>query len=282
MDLREWLTARGGIAHRSDAAEHGFAPRQVRGAIRSGAVRRLRAQWVALASAPDDLVAAAAASARLTCVSLARRRGWWVPDRAPGGLHLQVGPNAHRHRDDATLHWGAPLVDCGPRRLTASVEDALAHIAGCCLHEDARVIWESAVRIERLDVEALRLVEWREPRSRALAEEVIGLSDSGLETMVVVRLSGWGVPLRQQVRLAGRRVDIVIGSHLVVQIDGYAHHSSSAQRGSDVAHDAELRLRGYTVLRLSYAQIVHGWEDVERTLQAAIARGLHLPPRRRR
>ena len=144
------------------------------------------------------------------------------------------------------------------------------------------MIWESAVRIERLDVEALRLVEWREPRSRALADEVIGLSDSGLETMVVVRLSGWGVPLRQQVRLAGRRVDIVIGSHLVVQIDGYAHHSSSAQRGSDVAHDAELRLRGYTVLRLSYAQIVHGWEDVERTLQAAIARGLHLPPRQRR
>jgi len=110
----------------------------------------------------------------------------------------------------------------------------------------------------------------------------VGLSDSGLETIVVVRLSGWGVPLRQQVQLAGHRVDIVIGSHLVVQIDGYAHHSSSAQRGSDVAHDAELRLRGYTVLRFSYAQIVHDWEDVERTLQAAIARGLHLPQRQRR
>ena len=144
------------------------------------------------------------------------------------------------------------------------------------------MIWESAIRMERLDIEALRLVQWREPRSRVLAEEVVGLSDSGLETIVVVRLSGWGVPLRQQVQLAGHRVDIVIGSHLVVQIDGYAHHSSSAQRGSDVAHDAELRLRGYTVLRFSYAQIVHDWEDVERTLQAAIARGLHLPQRQRR
>ncbi|WP_431074026.1 endonuclease domain-containing protein [Microbacterium phyllosphaerae] len=282
MDLTEWLTARGGIAHRSDAADHGFAPGHVRAAIRSGSVRRMRAQWVALSSAPDDLVAAAAASGRLTCVSLARHSGWWVPDKAPADLHLQVGPNAHRHRADATLHWGAPLVDCGPRRLTASVEDALAHIASCCSREDARVIWESAIRMERLDIEALRLVEWREPRSRILAEEVVGLSDSGLETIVVVRLSGWGVPLRQQVQLAGHRVDIVIGSHLVVQIDGYAHHSSSAQRGSDVAHDAELRLRGYTVLRFSYSQIVHGWEDVERTLQAAIARGLHLPPRQRR
>lgn len=282
MDLREWLITRGGIAHRSDAGEQGFPPRQVRAAIRSGAVRRLRAQWVALDTAPVDLVAAAAACGRLTCISLARHRGWWVPDSVEAGLHLHVGPNAHRHRDDATLHWGAPLVDRGPRDLTASVEDALAHIAVCCTHEDARVIWESAVRTEALDVEALRLVRWREPRARALADQVVGLSDSGLETIVVVRLSGWGVPIRQQVRLAGHRVDIVIGSHLVVQLDGFAYHSSSAQRTADVAHDAELRLRGYTVLRFTYAQVVHDWEAVERTLAAAIARGLHLRPQARR
>jgi len=281
MDLTAWLAAHGGIAHRSDAAAHGFSPRHVRAAIRAGDVRRIRAQWVALDSAPDDLTAAAAASGRLTCVSLARRRGWWMPDRVDAGLHLQVGANAHRHRDDARLHWGAPLIDPGARELTASVEDALAHIAVCCSHEEARVIWESAIRVEGLDVEALRLVRWRDQRSRGLADEVVGLSDSGLETIVVVRLSGWGVPVRQQVRLAGRRVDIVIGSHLVIQIDGYAHHSSSAQRGSDVAHDAELRLRGYTVLRFTYGQIVHDWPKVERTLQAAIARGLHLPPGRR-
>lgn len=205
-----------------------------------------------------------------------------MPDRVQVGLHLQVGPNAHRHRYDATLHWGAPLVDRGSRDLTASVEDALGHIAVCCSREDARVIWESAVRTEALDVEALRLVRWREPLSRALADEVVGLSDSGLETIVVVRLSGWGVPVRQQVRLAGHRVDIVIGSHLVVQLDGFAHHSSSAQRTADVAHDAELRLRGYTVLRFTYGQVVHHWEKVERTLEAAIARGLHLPPSQRR
>ncbi|PCE14441.1 hypothetical protein AUC47_04275 [Microbacterium sp. SZ1] len=281
MDLTAWLSARSGIAHRSDAAAHGFSPRHVRAAIRAGEVRRVRAQWVALDSAPADLTAAAAASGRLTCVSLARRRGWWIPDRVDAGLHLQVGPNAHRHRDDATLHWGVPLVDRGARELTASVEDALAHIAVCCSHEDARVIWESAVRVEGLDLEALRLVRWRDPRSRDLAHQVVGLSDSGLETIVVVRLSGWGVPVRQQVRLAGRRVDIVVGSHLVIQIDGYAHHSSSAQRGADVAHDAELRLRGYTVLRLTYEQIMYKWQKVERTLQAAIARGLHLPPDRR-
>jgi very-short-patch-repair endonuclease len=250
--------------------------------LRAGSVRRLRAQWIALESAPDALAVAAAASGRLTCVSLARHRNWWMPTHISNQLHLQVGPNAHRHRDDLVLHWGTPIVDRGSRVLTASVEDALAHIATCVSHEDARVIWESAVRTESLDLEALRLVRWREPRARGLAAEVSGQSDSGLETIFVVRLSGWGVPIRQQVRLAGRRVDVVVGTHLVIQLDGYAHHSSPAQRSNDVAHDAELRLRGYTVLRFTYSQIAYRWAEVERVIAAAIARGLHLAPGQRR
>lgn len=278
MNVVEWLSTRGGIAHRRDAAARGFTPDHVRAAIRAGRVQRVRAQWIALAEAPADLVAAASATARLTCTSLARRRGWWIPDGATHGIHLHVGPNAHRHRQDAVLHWSAPLVDRGERILTASVEDALAHIAQCFDHEDALAIWESAIRVESLDIESLRAVRWRGAACRALAGTVRGLSDSGIETVFVVRLSPWGVPIRQQVRLAGHRVDVVIGTHLVVQIDGFAHHSTSADRSRDVAHDAELRLRGYTVLRFTYAQIIHQWERVEQTVAAAIARGLHLSP----
>ena len=103
-----------------------------------------------------------------------------------------------------------------------------------------------------------------------------GLSDSGLETIFVYRLSGWGLPIRQQIVLAGARVDILIGERLVVQIDGYAFHSSSAQRSRDVAHDAELQLRGYTVLRFTYAQVIYGWPGVERAITRALAAGAHL------
>lgn len=278
MELLEWLASRGGIAHRADAAATGFTPDRVRAAIRAGAVRRLRAQWIALPGAPFDLTAAATASARLTCISLARYRGLWVPDQATAQLHLQVGPNAHKHHDEAVLHWAAPLVDRGPRALTASTEDALAHIALCFAREDALSIWDSAIKVESLDLESLRAVRWPSGAARDLAETVEGKSDSGIETLFVVRLSSWGVPLRQQVLLAGHRVDVVLGSHLVVQIDGFTYHSSPAERGRDVAHDAELRLRGYTVFRFTYAQIVHGWDRVEAKISAAIARGLHLAP----
>lgn len=103
-----------------------------------------------------------------------------------------------------------------------------------------------------------------------------GLSDSGLETFFVYRLSGWGVPIRQQAVVAGRAVDVLVGERLVIQIDGHAYHSRSADRTRDVAHDAELRLRGYTVLRFTYAQMLHDWPAVARTVSRAIAAGAHL------
>lgn len=79
-----------------------------------------------------------------------------------------------------------------------------------------------------------------------------------------------------QVFLAGRTIDFLIGTHLIVQIDGWSFHSSSADRTRDIAHDAMLRMRGYTVLRFSYAQVIHRWPEVENALSQAIARGLHL------
>ncbi|TQM34153.1 endonuclease domain-containing protein [Microbacterium kyungheense] len=69
---------------------------------------------------------------------------------------------------------------------------------------------------------------------------------------------------------------VLVGDRLVLQIDGYEFHSSSAQRSANIAHDAELRLRGYTVLRFSYAQVVHDWPTLERTVRRAVAAGLHL------
>jgi very-short-patch-repair endonuclease len=91
-------------------------------------------------------------------------------------------------------------------------------------------------------------------------------------------LSPWGVRLRYQVQLAGHPVDFLIGTHLVIQIDGWGFHVSSADRTRDVRHDAELRMRGYTVLRFSYAQVIYRWWEVERIIAEAVSRGLHLAP----
>lgn len=279
-DLSTWLRTGDGVAHRDDLLRAGFPVSMLRAFVRAGRARLIRRAWIALPDADPQLLTAAQAGGRLTCSTLARRRGWWIPESATRGIHLHLHPRAGSARLGTdwggVLHWARPVTPMGGNSLVGNLEDALAHIAVCERFDDALVLWESAARIEKLAAAYLRSLPWTTAAARALAERVTGLSDSGLETIVVEPLRRWGLRVRQQVVLAGRRVDVLVGELLVVQLDGYEFHSSSAQRTSDIAHDAELRLRGYTVLRFSYAQVVHDWPGVERTIRRAVAAGLHL------
>lgn len=278
-ELLAWLVEKNGIAHRDEALRAGYAISIVRALVREGHVELIRRVWLALPSAPEQLRIAALAGGRVTCTSLARRRGWWMPEAVGSGLHLHLRPGSGPTRLpdpwDGVTHWTKPLVPAA-RSLTGTVEDALLHIAACLDRDTALVLWESAARTERIAPQTLRAIAWTSRAARELAETVTGLSDSGLETLLVLPLRRWGLNVRQQIKLAGRLVDVVVGHRLVVQVDGYEFHSSSAQRTKDIAHDAELRLRGFTVLRFSYSQIVHDWPYVERTIRTALGAGLHL------
>ena len=276
MDVESWLAARAGIAHRDEVGRAGFTAGAVAAAVRAGRVRRVRRVWVALPRGDGELIRAAELGGRVACLSVARRRGWWIPEQVDVQPHLHFRPNGRAVPFDGVSHWTKPLSPVSPSSLLESVEDALAHIASCLDREAALVVWESAIRSENLSTDALRSVRWRSRASAECAAEVNGLSDSGLETIAIVRLSRWGVPIRQQLYLAGHPVDLLIGDRLVVQLDGFAHHSTSKDRTRDLRHDAELRLRGYTVLRFSYAQVIHDWPAVERTIGRAIAAGAHL------
>ena len=120
MNLLTWLRDRGGIGHRDDASDAGFTVSRVRAAIRSGAVLRIRSNWIALASAPDDLITAATSGGVLTCVSLARRRGWWVPPDADGrrrrigrrGLVRPRWSRRPRWMRISLMRWGISRTPC--------------------------------------------------------------------------------------------------------------------------------------------------------------------------
>ncbi|KXZ60634.1 hypothetical protein Mlaev_01420 [Microbacterium laevaniformans] len=270
---------RGTVMHRQQLRDQGYRPDQLRAAVRSGAVELLRRAWFVGLDAPDDLREAARRGGRVTCTTFARRRGWWMPETVGDDVHLHFPPGSTGPRApwDGVAHWSRPIAPLG-RSLLATVEDALAHIAVCVPPEAALVLWESASACERLAPEALRAIRWPSPAATALAAEVNGLADSGLEVLVCRPLRRLRLRVRQQVYLAGKPVDVLVGEWLVIQIDGWAYHSSSAQRSADIAHDAELRLRGYTVLRFSYAQVVHGAAGVERVIRRALAAGLHDRP----
>lgn len=276
MDYRAFVDARAGIVHRATILAAGGTAHGLQRACSAGEVERVRRYWIATPSAPSDLRTAASVTARIACVSAAQRRGWWMPPSTDTGLHLHVRPHAERPRGDHVLHWTRPLVPVSRTSLLESTHDTLDHIATCIDAETAAVLWESACRIEHLTPADLRRVGWRSASARELCEQITGLHDSGLETVFAVRMRDAGIAVRFQQVVAGHRIDALIGDRLIVQLDGFAFHSTAADRTRDAAHDRELVARGYTVLRFTYAEVLHRWDVVERSIARAIAQGAHL------
>jgi hypothetical protein len=69
----------------------------------------------------------------------------------------------------------------------------------------------------------------------------------------------------------GHPVDGLIGEHLVVQIDGFSHHRAE-QRRRDLRAGARLVLRGYTVLRFDYVQVLLAPDEVIGTISEPLRR----------
>jgi very-short-patch-repair endonuclease len=213
-------------------------------------------------------------------VSAAKRDGWWVPD--VDRVHVAVRGNASRiSADGLHLHWAGGPAPVGHTTVIEPVVNVLFQVARCLPRIDALAVWESAIRKGRADPGVLSRVAWRSAEASALASVASALSDSGLETRFVVGMRELGIEVRQQVVIDGHPVDGLIGDCLVVQLDGFAHHSQPGDRRRDIAADARLVLLGYTVLRFDYAQIFFAWDEVVSTIQLAMAQGLHIRQVRR-
>ncbi|QLD13194.1 DUF559 domain-containing protein [Microbacterium oleivorans] len=220
------------------------------------------------------LVAAAKAGVVLSCVTQASRSGLWVLADRDEPVHVAAPPHAGGVRvAGARVHWRAPALPRHPDALVDPIENVLVLVATCQPWERALVIWESALNRGLVDSRAMERFDLP-PAARAVLGAATPWSDSGLETLVIVRLGWIGVPIRPQVWIAGHRVDFLIGDRLVLQVDG-GHHVG-AQRRSDIEHDAALSLLGYHVIRVDYVQIIERWQEVSDLIQRAVAQGLHL------
>ena len=150
------------------------------------------------------------------------------------------------------------------------LETCLRQVVAWCDRETAVACLDTAATILRVDVPSIFARE--SLRSRLVAAASRRGSESGTESLVRQRLLATGVRVRQQVKIAGvGRVDIgVIGTRIVIEIDSSWHETPEA-RAEDYRRDAELLALGYTVIRLSYAQVTGDWPWCERMILAAIA-----------
>lgn len=255
--------------------EHGVSRHVIARAVAAGQLERVRKGWVGLPGADPELLFAAREGLMLSCTTRLRRSGVWVHDASIP--HFAVPrPGAERRPETAILHYHRPVSPREPFALQDPIENALVIAAACQPHEHAVATWDSALNkglVSRALLERLPLTG----RARAILDATDPFADSGLETYVRQRLKRFRLSVIAQPFILGHHVDLLIGEFLVVQVDGATH--TGKQRDEDNAHDAWLALHGYTVIRVSYAQIMNAWPEVQHVIMQAVAQEHHLFPR---
>ncbi len=104
----------------------------------------------------------------------------------------------------------------------------------------------------------------RPSRTRSTAEE---------RFLALVRKASVGRP-KLNTPVAGHEVDFFWPEHLlVVEVDGWAYHSSPKAVSRDRRRDADLATAGYRVLRITWREIVHRPEALLVRLGRALAVG---------
>ncbi|MGP6178036.1 type IV toxin-antitoxin system AbiEi family antitoxin domain-containing protein [Microbacterium sp. A196] len=272
-DPVELVVELGGVVRTERLRAHGIARRSLEQAVASGQLIRIRRGWVAAQGAEPILVAAARTSVVVSCVTQAARLGLWVHGE-PEKFHVAAKPKGTSVSTGRVhVHWSMPLVPRHPDVLVDPIENVLALVADCEPFERALATWESALNQHLVTLPGLVEYDWK-PAACAILAEADPFADAGTETYLRSRLKWLRLRILSQIWIAGHRVDTLIGERLVLQIDG--KHHVGAQRSQDIRHDAELRLMGYHVIRVSYQQLMHDWPMVQDLIMRSVALGLHL------
>lgn len=244
---------------------------QLARAVERGAIVRVRAGVYATGDAAPDVVEAAAHGGELCCVSALRSRGVWVLD-TDERLHVWVGGRGRAH-DHAGCGCVTHRDGAGAAFGVVSLVHALVQTATCRGAETFFVGFESAWRLGLLTRADRAEVRAALPaRFRYLVDLARGDADSGLESLLRLRLSRRGIVLASQVLIDGvGRVDFLAAGCLIIEVDGRLNHDGTSLRHRDLVRDAEAAARGYETLRFDYALVVFDWPRVERAVLARLA-----------
>lgn len=228
-------------------------------ALQSGAIVRLRRGAYALAVADPSMRAAVTLGGVLACSTAATCLG--LPVLVPRGIHVVVPRN-----------WGhASLAGVRVHRRDLSAEESigitttlLRTVIDCARElplREAVVICDAALRCG-LDRVALDDAA-REARGvgaaavRAAVSRADPGAESPLESCLRLLAEAFG-SVTPQVWIEGiGRVDLVLDGWLVLEADGFEHHSNRRSYREDRRRWNALVALGYTVLRFSYEDVVH-------------------------
>ena len=266
----------GGIANARELAAAGVDAYALRVATRAGGIIRLREGVYGSRGLSEGVRVAVRHGGVLGCLSrLAALGAWTLVD--DGCVHVVMPRNGRLRAHEActcVIHWTrAPL-----RRGTQTVVEALAQTLACRGSEEFFVALESTMRKRLVTTAELAGLRARlRPGWRWLVDFARWDADSGLESLLRLRLHAVGISLESQVEVPGvGRVDFVLGDRLILEVDGKPNHVGASKRHKDLVRDAVAAAHGFDTLRFDYALVVHDWPLVEAAILAKVERGLHL------
>lgn len=277
LQLAQIITSEGGIVRGKRLQEFGFSRRMLSCAVQDGSVLRVRQGVFAHPTTDPQLIDAAAHGGAVTCSAALRMHDVWTlkDDLVP---HVWMGGTGRVHHPQPCScvgHFFAGTMRLG----LAPLELVLVHVYHCHGDEAFFAALESALRQRKITQAAKERLRSRLPAgARWLVDFARRDADSGLESLLRLRLRVLGIPLDCQVSIPTvGRVDFVIGDRLILEADGIENHDGRSHRHKDLVRDAAASRLGYETLRFDYALIVHEWPIVEAAIVAAMTRLGHRP-----
>lgn len=262
----------GGLARGTQLQALGFSRRMLSHLVARGEIERIRDGVFASSPLSPALRSATAHGGALSCVSALRELGVWVLSESTAP-HVWLGNGRHAHPHpgcNCIAHYsrGAPSLG------HADVETSLLQLRRCEGDEAFFAAFESAWRMRLLSASARSRIRGALPVSaRWLVDLARADADSGLESLLRLRLHVLGISLDCQVVISGvGRVDFLLDKWLILETDGKDNHASESKRHKDLMRDAAASALGYEALRFDYAQLIYDWPQVQPAILAAVAR----------
>lgn len=281
MDLNEELRKRHGITKLSSLRHAELTPTML-----PQSIGHYRGWIYDKNSFSLDQVRAFVYNACISCVSAAQI--YELPvlmEERPQKTHLSVAynrgmhPSKLRRFDDVCIHREQLVSDEERSTHVASIGTVLERVLVCMPLKVSLPMLDAARNRGLYDVSTLtipptgsRLPHLKEAlslssdRARSILETVarLQLIDMGLTPQVGVWIEGVG------------EVDMIILGFIVIEVDGWAFHSSKEQREKDLKRDRELLRRGYVVLRFTYDDVMNG--DFAREVPVSVTALRRLVP----
>jgi very-short-patch-repair endonuclease len=174
---------------------------------------------------------------------------------ARGPADVRVHRTQALHPADATRHHGVPVTS--PQRTLLDLATVLAPTELARAVEDAIV--QRLVTTHSLNEQFRRYPRHggvRALRDAARPEPARTRSEAERRLLELIRAARLPEP-RTNARAGGYEVDLLWPeAGLVVEVDGYAFHSTRSAFERDRRRDADLHAAGYVVLRVTWRQVV--------------------------